>query len=82
MSAISDFAVKQNAFNDRQDAAITAIIADVKFLNDTIKKLQDSAGTISAADQESLDALQARGEAVATKLEALDASVPPPPPTA
>lgn len=81
MSAISDFAGKQNSFNDRVDAAVTGLQGDVAFLNDTIAKLQASSGTVTPEDQASLDALQARGETTATKLEALDALTPPVPPT-
>lgn len=80
MSAISDFAAKQNAFNDRQDAAITDLQGDVKFLNDTITALQSSPGTITPEDQALLDALQARASATADKLDALDALTPPAPP--
>lgn len=82
MSAISDFAAKQNAFNDRMDTAVADLTGDVKSLNDTIAKLQSSPGTITDEDQASLDALQKRGEAIATKLEALDALTPPKPPAA
>jgi hypothetical protein len=77
MSAISDFAVKQNAFNDRIDASITGVRADVTGLNDLILRLQNSPGPISPEDQASLDSLQVRGEAITAKLEALDALTPP-----
>lgn len=80
MSAISDFAAKQNAFNDRIDAAVTGLQSDIDALNAEILKLQNSPGTITPEDQASLDALQARGEAIAAKLEALDALTPPTPP--
>lgn len=82
MSAISDFAAKQNAFNDRIDAAVTGLQGDVDALNKTIQDLQNSAGTVTPEDQASLDALQARGEVIAAKLEALDALTPPTPPSA
>lgn len=80
MSAISDFATKQNVFNDRQDAAITDLQGDVQFLNNTIAKLQSSPGTITPEDQALLDALEARASATADKLDALDALTPPAPP--
>ncbi len=51
MSAISDFATKQNAFNDRQSAAVDGLIGDVKTLNDKIEALQNSAGQITPEDQ-------------------------------
>lgn len=81
MSVISDFAAKQNAFNDRMDAAVAGIQGDVQALNDLITKLQNSPGTITPEDQASLDALQARAQTVTDKLEALDALTPPTPPT-
>lgn len=81
MSAISDFAVKQEAFNDRVDTAITGVIGDIKALNDLVEKLQTTPGPISAEDQASLDALEVRGDAIAAKLEALDALTPPVVPT-
>lgn len=82
MSAISDFAAKQNAFNDRMDTAITGLQGDVKTLNDLIEKLQNSAGQITPEDQALLDQIETRSDGIATKLEALDALTPPPPPTA
>lgn len=77
MSVISEFAAKQNAHNDRVEAAITGIQGDVKFLQDTIDKLQTSPGSITPEDQASLDALDARADVIAKKLEALDALTPP-----
>lgn len=82
MSAISDFAARQSAFNDRVDAAITGLQGDVKFLQDKIDQLQNSAGQITPEDQALLDQIDQRADAVATKLEALDALTPPAPPTA
>jgi len=80
MSAISDFAAKTNAFNDRIDTAIAGLQTDVQTLNDLITKLQNSPGQITPEDQASLDAIQARASAVADKLDALDALTPPPAP--
>lgn len=80
MSAISDFAAKQKAFNDRTGAAIDGIVADIKTLNDKITELQNSAGTVTPEDQALIDDLQAKGETLASKAEALDAQTPPPPP--
>lgn len=81
MSAISEFAARQTAFNDRQDAAVQGISDDVAELKAEIEKLQNTQGTITAEDQALLDSIQARSEAIATKLEALDALTPPAPPT-
>lgn len=77
MSAISDFAAKQKAFNDRQDKAVEGLTEDVKTLNDKITELQNNPGTITPEDQALLDDIQARSEGIATKLEALDALTPP-----
>ena len=77
MSAISDFAAAQTAFNDREDAAVAGLTADVASLNAQILALQNSPGAITPADQALLDGLQARGQTIATKLEALDALTPP-----
>ncbi len=77
MSAISDFATKQNAFNDRIDTAIADLQGDVKSLNDQIAALQASSGTVTPEDQALLDGITARASAVADKLDALDALTPP-----
>jgi len=76
-SPIADFAAKQTAFNDRQDAAVAGLTSDVASLNDQILALQNSPGAITAADQALLDGIQTRSETIATKLEALDALTPP-----
>jgi hypothetical protein len=82
MSAISEFATKQNAFNDRLDAAVTGLSGDVQALNDKITELQNTAGQITPEDQALLDNIQQRSEAIATKIEALDSLTPPAPPAA
>lgn len=81
MSAISEFAAKQTAFNDRQDAAVAGLTQDVTELKDEILKLQNTPGNVTPEDQALLDGIQARAEAITTKLEALDALTPPTPPT-
>lgn len=82
MSAISDFATANKAFTDRQDAAVTAIQAEVKALNDKISALQNSPGAITAEDQALLDAIQAHSKTLADNLEAFKAAQPPVPPAA
>jgi hypothetical protein len=84
MSAISDFATKQAAFNDRQDAAIAGLTSDIQNLEDQIAKLQSTQGAITPEDQALLDGIQARAATISDKLDALDALTPPvvPPPTA
>lgn len=77
MSKFSDFAAAQKAFNDRQGASIDGIVADVKALNDKITELQKSQGEVSPEDQALLDQLQQQGEALAARLESVDAQTPP-----
>lgn len=96
MSAISDFAAKQTAFNKRQGdaidksvASISAVTDDIARLNKTIADLQASNGTVTPADQALIDDLESQGDALSTKVEsvatalqALDDLTPPTPPTA
>jgi len=96
MSAISDFAAKQKAFNERQAASIDKALAsvdglttDVKALNDKITELQTSVGGVTPEDQALIDSLETQGSALADKLDGvatalatLDAQTPPTPPTA
>lgn len=72
MSIISEFVVKQTAFNIRTGAAIDGIVGDIKGLNDKITAL-----STSPEDQALLADVVAAGEALATKAEALDAMTPP-----
>lgn len=96
MSPISDFAAKQAAFNKRQAdaidsavASVTGLTGDIAALNQKIVDLQNSPGTITPEDQALLDGLQADGNALAEKGEALsgalaslDGQTPPAPPPA
>jgi len=90
MSVVSDFLAKQKAFNDRDDAATSAIVTsvdgltgDIKTLNDTILALRDAADG-SPEERQLMTQLESQGEAAATKLEGistalktLDDSTPP-----
>lgn len=77
MSAISDFANQQNAFNDQISIAVQGLTGDISALNAKITELQNSPGAITPADQASLDAIQARAASISSKLTALDALTPP-----
>ncbi len=77
MSAISDFAAAQSAFQDQIDTAVSGLTGDVKNLADQIAKLQSTPGTITAEDQALLDGIQTRTKGIADKLAALDALTPP-----
>lgn len=73
MSAISDFATKQNAHNDAIDAAVSGLTTDVADLKAQIAALQSSAGQITPEDQSLLDDIETRAAGIADKLAALDA---------
>lgn len=83
MPGVKDFVLAQNAFNDRQDAAIGGLTADVAGLKAEIERLQNTPGPITPEDQALLDSIQARADGIATRLEALDAQTEarPEPPT-
>lgn len=82
MSAISDYAAKVTAHQDKVDAALTDISGDIDGLKALIKELQDNPGPITPEDQALLDQLEARIGGLATKAEALAAATPPPTPPA
>lgn len=82
MTAISEYAAKQDAHNAAVDTALTGIAADIQKLNDEIATLQNSGGTISPEDQATLDRLEAKGADVQAKVEQLDALTPPAVPAA
>lgn len=80
MSAISDFAAKQQAFNADVSADLDAIQTSITNLNALIATLQNSAGAITPEDQATLDELQTEGTALQTKADALAGKTPPTPP--
>lgn len=80
MTAIADFAAKQNAFNADVSADLDAIQAAITTLNATITTLQNSSGTVSAEDQASIDLLVTQGTALQAKADALAGKTPPTPP--
>ncbi len=77
MSAISDFAAKQKAHNEKLATSIDGLVADVQSLNDKITELQNNPGPISPEDQATLDELEAQGAALSEKAAALDELTPP-----
>ena len=64
MSAISEFAAKQAAYNARLAAAVAGITGDVQNLSAQIAALQASSGVLTAEDQALLDGLQAQTESL------------------
>ena len=67
MSAIQDWAVKEQADLDGISATLDGIVTGVKSLDDKITALQNSPGTLSADDQAALDAIQTASKAVVAK---------------
>lgn len=76
MSKISEYGEAQAAVLARIDTAIQGIQGDIDELNRKIAELQNSPGAITPADQAILDDLQAKGLALAERLDALDALTP------
>jgi TolA-binding protein len=82
MTAISDFAAKQTAYNTEIAADLSAIQTQIQQLNTQITTLQNSPGPISADDQATLDSLQAAGTALQAQADAVANKTPPAPPVA
>lgn len=77
MSIISDYIAKQEAWNGRIATGLDGISTDVDALNAKITELQNSPDAVTPADQARIDALVTAGEALATRVEGLDAQHPP-----
>lgn len=77
MSAVSEFAGKVTAHNDKIDAAVQGLTSDVADLKAQIEALQNTAGEITAEDQALLDGIESRAQGIVDKLAALDALTPP-----
>jgi len=83
MSQITDFAAAEGVKLDAIEASLKKIVDGVKALHDLIVQFQNSPGTLSAADQAALDAIQAKSALVVADAAAIDTTVPAPPaPTA
>ena len=78
MTAISDFAAKQNAYNADVSNRLDAIQEEITTLNTQITTLQNSPGQITPADQATLDALVTSGASLQAKADAL-VNLPAPP---
>jgi hypothetical protein len=80
MSKVSDYVVAVNASYDSIDAHVDGITDDVKFLKETIDRLNATPGPISPEDQGLLDAAQERVNGIVAKVAALDAATSRPAP--
>ena len=76
MSAITDWASKEQADLDSISGTLDGIVAGITALDALITSLQNSPGTISAADQAALDAIQAASKALVTKSGAIVVTPP------
>lgn len=79
---IKSYVEKNNAAWDSVGESVDQIVAsyanlvkDIQFLNDTIVKLQNNPGPISAEDQALLDAGVPRAEATVTKAAAISVAL-------
>lgn len=77
MSAIQDFAKKQNEYNEQMDLHLNALKADFDLLNQKIFELQDSPMEISDTDKEVLETLSLYAKGVVDRLRDLDELTPP-----
>lgn len=80
MSIISDFAARQNAYNDKLDQAHSGLTDDIQAMKEIIEKFQNTPGAITPEDQALLDELETRAATAVAKAEALDNLTPPAPP--
>ena len=81
MSAITDWAAKEDADLTAINATLDGIVTGVAGLDELIKQLQNSPGTLSPEDQAVLDRIEAASAALVTKAGAIDTSAPKPPTT-
>jgi hypothetical protein len=77
MSAVSEYAAAQKAFNAQLHEALDGIHADVEALKAKIDQLQNNPGPISPADQALLDELQSEAAALVARTRAVDDLTPP-----
>ena len=78
MSVISDAMAKVEAHYAQIGSDVDAIAAAITVLNGNITALQNSAGTVTPADQALIDSTEAQGAAVQAKVDALATSLAAP----
>ncbi len=82
MSAISEFAAKQDAHNAKVAADLDTISGKIADMNTLIGQLQNSSGSVTPEDQALLDKIEAAGKDLEAKADAVAGVVPPTPPVA
>ena len=75
-SAIQAFAAAETATLNSLSSALTALATGIAALDALITQFQNSPGTLSAADQASLDAIQAQSKALVTQANAISTTPP------
>lgn len=76
MSAITDWAAKEQADLTGISSRLDAITTGVQQLHDMIRQFQNSPGSLSASDQAALDAIEKASADLLTKAQAIDTSAP------
>jgi hypothetical protein len=79
MSAITDYAAKQTAFNTEVKADFQKLSDGIDALNAKITAFNNSPGTLSVDDQAALDGLVTDGQALTTQADTLANKVAAPP---
>jgi methyl-accepting chemotaxis protein len=73
MKTIQEFKTVVDAAFAKINLAVSGLSTDIKTLNDKITALQNSGGTLTEADQATLNDIATTAGAIADKAEALDA---------
>ena len=76
MSAISDLAAQQAAFNSTISSDLDSIKNSVTDLNTTIQTLQNSTGSVTASDQALIDTMESQGKNLQAKADLLAGKAP------
>lgn len=78
MSTVRDFVSQQTKYNDQMEKSLSDLADDIANLNSQLADLKASGGAaVSQEDQDSLAALEQRGQSIADKLDALNQLTPP-----
>jgi len=80
MSKITDWAATEQADLAAVSATLDGIVTGIANLDTLITNLQNSPGTLSAADQTALDNIKAASAALVTKAGAIVVNAPAPTP--
>ncbi len=80
MSQITDWAAQEQADLTTISGTLDTIVSGIAALDALITSLQNSPGTLSAADQAALDSIQSASKALVTKSGAISTAAPGPTP--